>query len=157
MTFALISSSAVMAVAVGAARSGDPKKAVRFLTMTIVGGTIFLGCQAFEWHHFISEGATLTHNPFGVAQFAASYKSRFGNQPYRIATLGYDGVLLTLRVARDWRPGALFPTRRLADRGGFLGLDGAFRFSADNVAERSWEVREVGTGTVSPAPARFAD
>src|SRR5215813_13301003 len=73
MTFALISSSAVMAVAVGAARSGNPKKAVKFLFMTIIGGTIFLGCQAFEWTHFIGEGATLTHNEWGPPQFAASF------------------------------------------------------------------------------------
>src|SRR6185295_3420865 len=44
MTFALISSSAVMAMAVGAARAGNPKLAGRFLGMTIVGGLIFLGC-----------------------------------------------------------------------------------------------------------------
>src|SRR6476660_4818537 len=35
MTFALISSSAVMAMAVGAARAGEPKKAFQFLMMTI--------------------------------------------------------------------------------------------------------------------------
>jgi cytochrome c oxidase subunit 3 len=73
MTFVLISSSAVMAMAVAAARANDPKLAVRFLGLTIVGGLIFLGCQAFEWTHFIEEGATLTENPFGVAQFAASF------------------------------------------------------------------------------------
>ena len=82
---------------------------------------------------------------------------RFGTSPYRIATLGYDGVLLTLNVARDWKPGSLFPTRKMADRGGFLGLDGAFRFADDNVVDRSWEVREVGVGVASPAPARFAN
>lgn len=93
-------------------------------------------------------------------QFAESYKTRFGAQPYRIATLGYDSVLLTLRVARDWKPGIAFPTARLVDRGGFLGLDGAFRFDASGLIERSLEVREVragGTSVVSPAPARFAD
>lgn len=73
MTFVLISSSAVMAMAVAAARAANPKLAVRFLGLTIVGGLIFLGCQAFEWTHFIREGATLTHNPFGVPQFAASF------------------------------------------------------------------------------------
>ena len=67
MTFALISSSAVMAMAVGAARAGDPKKAVKFLVMTIIGGAIFLGCQVFEWSHFIGEGARLTHNPWNAA------------------------------------------------------------------------------------------
>src|SRR5687768_13919853 len=72
MTFVLISSSAVMAMAVGAARAGNPKLAVRFIFLTIIGGAIFLGCQAYEWSHFIEEGATLTSNPFGVPQFAAS-------------------------------------------------------------------------------------
>ena len=90
-------------------------------------------------------------------KFVSSYKTRFGASPYRIATLGYDGVLLTLNVARDWKPGTTFPTRKLGDRGGFLGLDGAFRFADDNVVERSWEVREVGTGVASPAPARFGN
>ncbi len=93
-------------------------------------------------------------------QFASSYKTRFGGQPYRIATLGYDSVLLTLRIAREWRPGTPFPTGRLADTGGFLGLDGAFRFKANGVVERALEVREVRAGgvtVVSPAPARFED
>ena len=93
-------------------------------------------------------------------QFTSSYKTRFGGQPHRIATLGYDGVLLTLRVAREWRVGTSFPTARLLDSGGFLGLDGAFRFGRNGVIERALEVREVranGVATVSPAPARFAD
>jgi branched-chain amino acid transport system substrate-binding protein len=34
--------------------------------------------------------------------------------PIRIATLGYDSVLLTLRVARDWKPGKAFPTAQAA-------------------------------------------
>ena len=91
-------------------------------------------------------------------QFVSSYEGRFGEQPYRIATLGYDSVLLTLRVARDWRVGNKFPTAALLDEGGFLGLDGPFRFNRNGVAERSMEVRQVGNGTISvvdPAPTRF--
>jgi branched-chain amino acid transport system substrate-binding protein len=38
-------------------------------------------------------------------QFADSYRNRFGSAPYRIATMGYDSVLLALRVAREWKPG----------------------------------------------------
>ena len=91
-------------------------------------------------------------------RFASSYKTRFGEQPYRIATLGYDAVLLTLRVARDWNPGSAFPTSRLFDKGGFLGIDGPFRFGANGVAERAMEVRQVGSGAVTvvdPAPTQF--
>lgn len=93
-------------------------------------------------------------------QFAESYKSRFGNAPYRVATMGYDSVLLTLRVARGWKPGTAFPTSVLGDRGGFLGLDGPFRFGANGVNERALEVRQVRAGgftVISPAPTKFAD
>jgi branched-chain amino acid transport system substrate-binding protein len=93
-------------------------------------------------------------------QFSDSYKRRFGESPYRIATLGYDAVLLSLRVAREWKPGNAFPVNQLLDKGGFLGLDGPFRFSRNGVIERALEVREVRGGTVvtvSPAPSRFED
>lgn len=94
------------------------------------------------------------------AQFAKSYRTRFGGQPFRIATLGYDAVLLTLRVAREWQPGKTFPSAQMLDSGGFLGLDGPFRFTRTGVIERALEVREVGAGmvtVVSPAPTKFAD
>ncbi len=93
-------------------------------------------------------------------QFATSYEARFGNQPPRIASLGYDAVLLTLRVAREWRPGQTFPSGRMLDPGGFLGVDGAFRFGSAGVGERSFEVREVGSGSIAivdAAPRQFGD
>ncbi|HEU0104753.1 MAG TPA: cytochrome c oxidase subunit 3 [Vicinamibacteria bacterium] len=60
MTFILITSSATMGSAVTAARLGDMKKALLNVSMTIVGGTAFLSCQAYEWTHLIREGARLT-------------------------------------------------------------------------------------------------
>jgi branched-chain amino acid transport system substrate-binding protein len=92
-------------------------------------------------------------------RFADSYAARFGAQPHRVATLGYDAVLLTLRVARDWKVGTPFPKNELYDKGGFLGVDGAFRFGGDGVIERALEVREVRGGDVTqvdPAPTGFA-
>ena len=91
-------------------------------------------------------------------QFSASYKTRFGDAPRRLATLGYDAVLLTLRIARDWQPGRDFPTGRMTAPDGFLGLDGPFRFRANGLGERALEVRQVGAGavtTVDPAAAKF--
>jgi branched-chain amino acid transport system substrate-binding protein len=93
-------------------------------------------------------------------QFSASYKTRFGAAPYRIATVGYDAVLLTLRISRQWPDRTAFPMQGLLDPKGFLGLDGPFRFARDGVVERAFEVREVGTAgitVVSPAPARFGE
>ena len=90
--------------------------------------------------------------------FVRSYNERFGGQPYRVSTLGYDAVLLTLRAARDWQFGAPFPTQILFQSGGFDGVDGPFRFARNGVVERAMEVRRVGDGTmsvVSPAPSGF--
>jgi hypothetical protein len=100
--------------------------------------------------------AAISDKRFG--QFETSYRTRFAASPPRIATLGYDSVLLTLNVARGWRAGTLVPTGKLFDRDGFIGLDGVFRFNEFGIAERAMEVREVGTGTfvtVSPAPVHF--
>lgn len=100
--------------------------------------------------------SSISDSRFG--QFSDSYRNRFGTTPRRIATLGYDSVLLTLRVARDWRPGREFPTARVRDNTGFLGLDGPFRFRANGVVERAMEVRQVGRNTinvVAAAPDRF--
>ena len=91
-------------------------------------------------------------------RFADSYEARFGTKPFRVATLGYDAVLLTLRVARDWKVGTPFPKNALYDRGGFLGVDGPFRFARTGVSERALEVREVRGGevvAVDPAPTGF--
>ncbi|GAA5058051.1 penicillin-binding protein activator [Erythrobacter westpacificensis] len=91
-------------------------------------------------------------------QFASSYESRFGEQPFRIATLGYDAVLLTLRLTRDWEPGTDLPAGLLTTDGGFLGLDGPIRFQTNGLGERAMEVRQVGNGAftvVDPAPTGF--
>ena len=100
--------------------------------------------------------ATVSDDRYG--QFERSYKSRFGTNPPRFATLGYDAVLLTLNVARGWKDGAIFPTAKLYDPQGFIGIDGVFRFNEFGIAERALEVREVSGGSfakVSPAPEHF--
>ena len=91
-------------------------------------------------------------------QLSQRYRARYGRTPYRLASLGYDAVLLTVRIARDWRVGTAFPVERLADEGGFSGVDGAFRFGSDHVADRALAVHQIGPGggsVVSPAPKGF--
>ncbi len=90
--------------------------------------------------------------------FRTRYRARYGVNPFRLASLGYDAVLLTVRIAANWPIGRRFPDRALRDSEGFAGVDGAFRFGRDGVAERALEVREVtatGASTVSPAPRGF--
>ena len=91
-------------------------------------------------------------------QFATRYRTRYGRTPYRLATLGYDAVLLTVRIAKDWKVGDRFPVDALADDGGFSGVDGAFRFAKGHIAERALAVHQLGAGggtIVSPAPSGF--
>ncbi len=73
MTFVLISSSATMATAVGAAQRGNRKTAVRFLLLTMLGGLAFLSMQVYEWTNLIRAGASLHANPWGVAQFGSYF------------------------------------------------------------------------------------
>ncbi len=91
-------------------------------------------------------------------QLASKYRTRFAKGPYRLASLGYDAVLLVNRIGSDWRVGAAFPAARLNDAGGFSGVDGAFRFGKDGVAERALEVQQAGAGgftVVDSAPTGF--
>ncbi|HVF82959.1 MAG TPA: penicillin-binding protein activator [Sphingomicrobium sp.] len=91
-------------------------------------------------------------------QFAGRYKARYGATPPRLASIGYDAMLLTIRASREWRPGRRFPVNALGDDEGFLGVDGVFRFNRQGVAERGLEVRQVtasGYSVVSPAPTSF--
>ena len=53
MTFILIMSSVTMVLAVNYGHKMQKKKVVLWLCMTIVGGLLFLGSQAWEWGHFI--------------------------------------------------------------------------------------------------------
>jgi ABC-type branched-subunit amino acid transport system substrate-binding protein len=91
-------------------------------------------------------------------QFRTRYRARYNAAPFRLASLGYDAVLLTVRVAANWPVRRTFPIRELRDSEGFSGVDGAFRFGRDGVADRALEVREVtaaGTNVISPAPRGF--
>ena len=137
---------------------------IALMAAPAAAGTRLLGTELWNGDALIAKSpamrgawfAAVSDRRFG--QFEQSYRTRFGAAPSRLATLGYDSVLLTLNVAREWRPGTLFPTARLYGRDGFIGLDGVFRFEANGVAERAMEVREVGAGTfltASPAPAKF--
>lgn len=104
------------------------------------------------WFASVSDGL--------YVQYAEKYRARFGKDPFRLSTLGYDSVLLAYRVARNWPMGTNFPIQELRDDGGFVGLDGAFRFDRSGIAERSLEVQEVrqnGVAIISAAPRSFED
>ena len=56
MTFILIMSSVTMVSAVEAGHRKAKKEVVWWMVATIIGGFMFLGCQALEWTHLHHEG-----------------------------------------------------------------------------------------------------
>jgi len=103
------------------------------------------------WFASVSDGLYRT--------LAGKYRTSYGAAPYRLASLGYDSVLLAVRIAQDWAPGTPFPAARLDDTDGFAGIDGAFRFGRDGLAQRALEIQEVTAGgvtVVDSAPRGFA-
>jgi cytochrome c oxidase subunit 3 len=54
MTFVLIASSVTMVLAVDAGHHMKKGKVALYMFLTIIGGLIFLGSQAWEWKNFIS-------------------------------------------------------------------------------------------------------
>lgn len=138
--------------------------AVPILRKNGVGNAEILGTELWNAESSIASIPALNGAWFASVsdslyrQYAAKYRARFGNAPYRLSSLGYDAVLLTVRIMRDWQIGAPFPEDKLRDAGGFAGIDGAFRFGRDGVAERALEVQEIRGGatvTISPAPTGF--
>jgi cytochrome c oxidase subunit III len=54
MTFILIFSSVTMVLAVDAGHQMNKKKVTFYMFLTIIGGLVFLGSQAWEWKNFIN-------------------------------------------------------------------------------------------------------
>jgi len=64
-TFILLMSSFLMALAVSAMHKGEIKSFRRNTIGVIFFGLIFLGCQVYEFAHFVHEGLVLSTNTFG--------------------------------------------------------------------------------------------
>ena len=73
MTFLLIVSSFTMVKALSAAKHNDLRNFRKFLLLTIIGGTIFLGLQAYEWTHLTHIGMTMSDNPWGAPLFGTTF------------------------------------------------------------------------------------
>ncbi|MBW4890278.1 cytochrome c oxidase subunit 3 [Mucilaginibacter sp. HMF5004] len=56
MTFILIMSSVTMVLAVEAGHRDSKKEVAWWMVATVIGGFMFLGCQALEWNHLHHEG-----------------------------------------------------------------------------------------------------
>ncbi|MGG5822980.1 heme-copper oxidase subunit III family protein [Falsiroseomonas sp. HW251] len=103
MTFVLISSSGTMAMAVNCAYRRDRVKTAALLVVTAIFGATFVSMQAFEWTKLIREGVRPWGNPWGAAQFGASFFTITGFHGTHVTI----GVIILLVMARKVARGAL--------------------------------------------------
>jgi len=73
MTFILILSSVTMVLAVEAGHRMDQKSVVKWMLWTVIGGAVFLGCQAWEWTHFIHGSGTVAQVTGGLGFLNDAY------------------------------------------------------------------------------------
>lgn len=74
MTFVLLASSFTMVRAVQEGHRENKNGVVKWMLLTIVGGLMFLGCQAWEWSTLMgAEHMSVTQNPFGTHTEAGVY------------------------------------------------------------------------------------
>jgi ABC-type branched-subunit amino acid transport system substrate-binding protein len=88
-------------------------------------------------------------DPSGFRSFSGRYRTKFGAEPVRTATLAYDAVALVAALART-QGGQRFSSDVLTNPSGFAGIDGLFRFRADGSNERGLAVMKVATGGGTP-------
>ena len=96
MTFLLICTSVTMVKGLDAIRNGDRRGLVRFLMLTVVGGALFLGLQAYEWNHLMhAGGVTLTQLHGENSLFGATFFVLTGFHGLHV----FSGVVYLLCIA----------------------------------------------------------
>src|ERR1700759_4486662 len=96
-------------------------------------------------------------DPAGFRNFSGRYRTRYGSDPVRTATLAYDAVALVAALARTQGQQRFSPDV-LTNPSGFAGIDGLFRFRADGTNERGLAVMKVTSGggvPVAGSPKSF--
>ena len=99
MTFVLILSSVTMVLAVDAGHRMDKKSVEKWMIWTIVGGVLFISCQAWEWGHFIHGSNSLVEvfNPLTGA-FDGNYAKIVG-QGSLLVNMGETAEMMSLAEA----------------------------------------------------------
>lgn len=98
-------------------------------------------------------------NPDLFATFEQRFQQQFGEEPSRVASLGYDAIAMAAALVRDTPPTERpFTTSRLTDPDGFAAYYGAFRLTETGRSERLLPILEVeseGFRVVGQPPQTF--
>ena len=148
MTFILIMSSVTMVLAVDAGHHMKKNKVVVYMFLTIIGGLIFVGSQAWEWATFIKGdyGAVQTQGG-NILQFG-EYVNVDGEQKFkRVALADFTVAEQKYRAEHKRKNGLWFvqestlPTYTMGEV--IKGLE-----SHPNVLVRTQTINEAGEKTV---------
>ena len=93
----------------------------------------------------------------GFRNFSGRYRSRYGQDPVRTASLAYDAVALVAALVKT-QGKQRFSQEVLTNSSGFTGIDGLFRFRPDGTNQRGLAVLRVtptGGQIISPPPKGF--
>jgi ABC-type branched-subunit amino acid transport system substrate-binding protein len=93
----------------------------------------------------------------GFRNFSGRYRTRFGQDPVRTASLAYDAVALVAALVKTQGKDR-FAESTLTNASGFTGIDGLFRFRPDGTNQRGVAVLRVsptGGQMISPPPKSF--
>ena len=93
----------------------------------------------------------------GFRNFSARFRTRYGRDPVRTASLAYDAVALVAALAKT-QGKQRFSEAVLTNGSGFTGIDGLFRFRPDGTNQRGLAVLRVsptGGQVISPPPKDF--
>src|SRR5438445_1767818 len=87
-------------------------------------------------------------DPSGFRAFSGRYRTKYGADPVRTATLAYDAVALVVALSKQGSQ--RFAPETLTNPSGFAGIDGLFRFRSDGSNERGLAVMKVASGGSTP-------
>lgn len=97
-------------------------------------------------------------DPAGFQAFAARFRAAYGTEPLRNTSLAYDAVSLAIGLSTRFGDQG-FTDKVLTNPSGFVGVDGAFRFTATGTSQRALAVFRMERGVamvISPPPTTFS-
>ncbi len=141
MTFILIFSSVTMVLAVDAGHQMKKSKVAVYMFLTIIGGIIFVGSQAWEWKNFIK-------GEFGAVETKGGQIYQFvDTDGHRVALKDFAQVVHSERVQHENKNGIWYKDEKALPSYTMEGVIKGFEANP-NVLIRTQILTETGEKTV---------